>query len=1103
MSGIKLACSDFKTFFKALWGNDADPFPWQEELLRRLATTESGSGCWPDVLDLPTGSGKTAALDIAVFHLALEAENRDRRRAPLRIAFVVDRRLIVDDAHRRAQRIADALRWCLLGDEEAAQVAAKKRAAGTPDLAELIRRVRAEPVVRHVALRLRRLAGEKQPPLMARALRGGAPLEDDWAHTPVQPTILCSTVDQVGSRLLFRGYGVRDNMKPVHAGLLGSDCLILLDEAHLSAPFEQTLTSIKGSRDPDAGIKGSRDPDTAIKSLRVPDAAPFEFAVLTATPAERPAERQVVRFGLTKADRDHPVLFRRLTAEKKARLVEVAGKQGVDTESRRADVAAEHARSVISELVDSGIACPAVGVVLNRVSRARSVFEQLKAELKEEDADLVLLIGPARAADRDRHASLLDPIRTQKFDAPRNLVKPLIVVATQTIEAGVDIDFDGLVTEAAPLDALRQRFGRLNRAGRGIKPEAVILAHKEDFAKKADDAVYGDRLRTTWDALIQWQANAPDGTVDFGIRSMEAVLETEPKILPGLVTEKPVAPVFMPAYADLLSWTSPIPKADPDVALFLHGPNRSQPTVRIVWRADILEKDLRAAWRNPSARDGDADEDRERLIDLLTLMPPRAAEAVEVPLWAARAWLERPSASQAEFSDAVDRRSEETADQNLRRPAFRWAGKDDKRADRERRPDDQRKRSEVIGPGQLRDDNLIVVPASYGGCDKWGWKPDSVEPVTDLADDAAEPYRKRRFAVRVTPELIVQGLRADNRDPNPDISERLTAALPGTGSTTSLLEAVRELKFLPDNLRKLLALLDHRNSRRSPKEHSRRGLQHEFVYDPGGQEPHRGIVFLAPYGLKEGADAEEDIAAVPSTENDDLGAISDGAILLSDHSQHVRNWADGFCDRAGLERKVREDVALSSYLHDLGKADGRYQAYYAGGNPYGPDDPYGPDAKKVLAKSGQGRLPRGAWERAGLPANWRHEALSVRLAQILLESGQQAHDHELVLWLIGTHHGYGRPLFQHADPKDAECRRNLLRAFNKADDLPPGNGPQSIAFRFNDLEWAQMFERLKRRYGIWGLARLEAFVRLSDHRASEAAASPDEARPDSVREAAE
>jgi CRISPR-associated endonuclease/helicase Cas3 len=217
MSTSGLAPTDYVPFFQAMWG--FVPFPWQERLLSRLVTGDDANHSyaglpllWPDVLNLPTGSGKTAALDIALFHLALEAAGGAVRRAPMRIAFVVDRRLVVDDVFQRAKAL-----------ERKLDSAVREPAA-------------ADHTVLKVARALSELAGSSRP-LLVRSLRGGAPLEDDWARTPVQPTILCSTVDQVGSRLLFRGYGVSDRMKPIHAGLLGSDCLILLDEAHLSEPF--------------------------------------------------------------------------------------------------------------------------------------------------------------------------------------------------------------------------------------------------------------------------------------------------------------------------------------------------------------------------------------------------------------------------------------------------------------------------------------------------------------------------------------------------------------------------------------------------------------------------------------------------------------------------------------------------------------------------------------------------------------------------------------------------------------------------------------------------------------------------------------------------
>ena len=92
----ELKSSDFRAFFQELHGKD--PFPWQERLAKLVC-----AGYWPEALDLPTASGKTACLDVAVFAMAV------RRHGPRRVFFVVDRRVVVDAAFERMKDIARKL----------------------------------------------------------------------------------------------------------------------------------------------------------------------------------------------------------------------------------------------------------------------------------------------------------------------------------------------------------------------------------------------------------------------------------------------------------------------------------------------------------------------------------------------------------------------------------------------------------------------------------------------------------------------------------------------------------------------------------------------------------------------------------------------------------------------------------------------------------------------------------------------------------------------------------------------------------------------------------------------------------------------------------
>src|SRR5690606_22150307 len=121
---------------------------------------------------------------------------------------------------------------------------------------------------------------------------------------PCEPTVVLSTVDQIGSRLLFRGYGVRDQARPMHAGLFGFDTLLLLDEAHIAQPFLQTLEGIvrEQARAPSRWREGPR---------------PLQCVQLTATPGPQ------ADFSLDQEDRQDKRLAQRLLAAKPATLLEV------------------------------------------------------------------------------------------------------------------------------------------------------------------------------------------------------------------------------------------------------------------------------------------------------------------------------------------------------------------------------------------------------------------------------------------------------------------------------------------------------------------------------------------------------------------------------------------------------------------------------------------------------------------------------------------------------------------------------------------------------------------------------------------------------------
>ncbi len=955
----------FEAFVRGVYGRA--PYPWQVRLAVKVV--ESG---WPSLLDLPTGVGKTSAFDVALFALAEVPE-----RSPRRVFLVVDRRLVVDQAAAHARHLKERL-----------------SAGAAPEVAE----------------RLRALSGGPEP-FAVTQLRGGMPREEAWTRRPDLPLLGSSTVDQVGSRLLFRGYGVSERMAPVHAGLLGCDTLFLLDEVHLANPFAETLAGV-------ARINRSS------RVLR-----PLVAVRMSATPATTAPDA----FRLDDADRADPRLAARLGAAKPARLraVRVAG-----DEARRREMFAQ----ALAEEACAGLAAGAqvVGVVVNRVATARAVHRLLATQMPR--ADVALLTGRMRPLDRELQLRNLDVLGRAGGDRPRSerpCPRPLVIVATQCIEAGADLDLDSLVTECASLDALRQRFGRLNRRGEHGSAAAAILARSDQVDPEQPDPVYGASLARTWLWL-----DGQGSPIDFGVLGQPQPTADEAS---RLLAPSAHAPVLLPTHVEAWAQTAPRPDPDPEVALWLHGPERGQAEVHVVWRADVFEADLGAL----TSGSMEAATARERLLSLLTACPPHPLEALTLPLHAVRSWLSGQAedgfvSDQLGTQDGSADLGERAAADGRGRTAIRWDGEG----------------VEAAEAADLRPGDTLVVPAARGGIEAWGWAPEAVAPVADLGD-VAQWIGRARALLRVEagpvrgwglPESVAVAAAAVGQVAATDEAE-------GDADGGSMSAASRALAWA--SLLTGVESAGHPEAWREARARLLAGRGPRVLELPGG-----AVVLHA----------RRDPGEAATTEGEE-GTFLGRSVTLARHSGDVERWARAFARALALPQGLAEDVARAAWLHDVGKADPRFQRLLAGGSEVRQallDEP--------LAKASEGRLDRRgrleARRRSGYPESCRHELLSVAMVERTEGALAGAHDPELVLHLVGSHHGWCRPFPPALD--DPEDRVVQLRHGQTTLQASTRHRLARLDSGVSERFWA-----LCERYGPWGLAWLEALLRLADHRASE------------------
>jgi len=147
---------------------NSKPFYWQRQLFEQLCRGEL-----PDNIDLPTGSGKTSLISLWLLALAWQSLQGEQVTLPRRLIWVVDRRVVVDQATDEAEGL--------------------NRRLAEPSLVK----------VREGLARLCCLTGPDENPLSVSTLRGEREDNREWSRNPTRPAIVVGTVDMIGRRLLF------------------------------------------------------------------------------------------------------------------------------------------------------------------------------------------------------------------------------------------------------------------------------------------------------------------------------------------------------------------------------------------------------------------------------------------------------------------------------------------------------------------------------------------------------------------------------------------------------------------------------------------------------------------------------------------------------------------------------------------------------------------------------------------------------------------------------------------------------------------------------------------------------------------------------------
>ncbi|MFQ5555912.1 MAG: CRISPR-associated endonuclease Cas3'' [Acidimicrobiales bacterium] len=373
---------------------------------------------------------------------------------------------------------------------------------------------------------------------------GGVDWDDrDWRLAPERDAIFIGTVDMLLSRALNRGFADSRWLWPSSFGAFNTGTQWVFDEVQLMDAAVPTGRQLQAFRDTMGTAQHTRtmwmSATVDFDSLRTIDAPDVGRVVST-----------------DEADLAHPAIRTRLEA---ARTVESVG--DVPDDAHVARVAVENHRPGTLTLV-----------VVNTVKRAQNAYRKL--ERIAPAAETALVHSRYRSLDRD--------VAQRRVTAPLGS-EGRIVVATQVVEAGVDLSAATLITDLAPWPSIVQRAGRCNRTGTESDARMLWMRPKSNLPYEDDDVYAAEEV-----------LSGIEGPVT-------------PSMLSAIHVDTPYRPLPILRRRDLVELFDTLPDLggnDIDVGRFIR---------------DSDERDVSVLWR--SIEDGALADDRGPLADELCRVP--------------------------------------------------------------------------------------------------------------------------------------------------------------------------------------------------------------------------------------------------------------------------------------------------------------------------------------------------------------------------------------------------------------------------------------------------------------------------------------------------